>query len=70
MANDLQQSAPNTYRPIDLRNIAKSPQWELLPDEVQQAVRVVGEVLPFRTNQFVLDNLIDWSKAPDDPIFN
>lgn len=69
MAISLQQNAADSYRPIDLRNIFKSPQWELLPDEVQQAVRVVGEVLPFRTNQFVLDNLIDWSKAPDDPIF-
>ena len=69
MAISLQQTASNTYRPIDLRNIFRTPQWELLPDEVQQAVRVVGEVLPFRTNQFVLDNLIDWSKTPDDPIF-
>lgn len=30
---------------------------------------VVSEVLPFRANQYVLDELIDWSRVPDDPIY-
>ncbi|MFE3189926.1 KamA family radical SAM protein [Nocardia sp. NPDC059240] len=29
----------------------------------------VAAVLPFRTNRYVLDELIDWDRAPDDPIF-
>jgi L-lysine 2,3-aminomutase len=29
----------------------------------------VGTVLPFRTNTYVLEELIDWSAAPDDPIY-
>jgi len=33
------------------------------------AVRAVATVLPFRANAYVLDNLIDWSAAPDDPIY-
>jgi KamA family protein len=33
------------------------------------AIRAVGMVLPFRTNAYVIDNLIDWAAAPDDPIF-
>lgn len=33
------------------------------------AVRAVAEVLPFRTNNYVVDELIDWSAAPDDPIY-
>ena len=33
------------------------------------AVRAVGTVLPFRTNAYVIDELIDWSAAPDDPIY-
>jgi KamA family protein len=33
------------------------------------AIRAVGMVLPFRTNTYVLDELIDWDAAPDDPIF-
>ena len=31
------------------------------------AVRAVGTVLPFRTNAYVIDELIDWGAAPDDP---
>jgi KamA family protein len=33
------------------------------------AIRAVGMVLPFRTNAYVTDNLIDWAAAPDDPVF-
>jgi KamA family protein len=33
------------------------------------AVRAVGTVLPFRTNAYVIDELIDWTAAPDDPVY-
>jgi KamA family protein len=33
------------------------------------AVRAVATVLPFRTNSYVVENLIDWDAAPDDPIY-
>lgn len=33
------------------------------------AVRAVATVLPFRSNAYVVDELIDWSAAPDDPIY-
>ena len=33
------------------------------------AVRAVGAVLPFRTNAYVVEELIDWAAAPDDPIY-
>jgi KamA family protein len=33
------------------------------------AIRAVGTVLPFRTNEYVIENLIDWDAAPHDPIF-
>ena len=32
-------------------------------------MRAVASVLPFRTNNYVVDNLIDWNNIPDDPIF-
>lgn len=57
------------YRPVDLRNIAEMPQWGLIDSDVRTAVEVVSEVLPFRTNRYVTDHLIDWSRVPDDPIF-
>jgi L-lysine 2,3-aminomutase len=40
----------------------------LAPDE-RLAVRAVATVLPFRTNAYVIENLIDWTAAPDDPIY-
>ena len=40
----------------------------LAPDE-RLAVRAVAAVLPFRTNAYVIENLIDWDAAPDDPIY-
>ncbi len=40
----------------------------LEPDE-RLAVRAVAAVLPFRTNSYVIENLIDWDAAPDDPIY-
>jgi L-lysine 2,3-aminomutase len=33
------------------------------------AVRAVATVLPFRVNEYVVENLIDWDAAPDDPIY-
>ncbi|MFF5264745.1 KamA family radical SAM protein [Actinomadura viridis] len=38
------------------------------PDE-RLATRAVATVLPFRTNAYVIEELIDWSAAPDDPIY-
>ncbi len=40
-----------------------------LSDAERLAVRAVATVLPFRTNDYVLDSLIDWSAAPEDPIY-
>jgi L-lysine 2,3-aminomutase len=40
-----------------------------LPPAERLAVRAVATVLPFRTNSYVVENLIDWDAAPDDPIY-
>ncbi|MBN6056218.1 lysine 2,3-aminomutase [Nonomuraea sp. RK-328] len=40
-----------------------------LDDEERLKVRAVATVLPFRTNAYVVDELIDWSAAPDDPLY-
>lgn len=32
-------------------------------------MKVVAKVLPFRVNQYVIDELIDWNNIPADPIF-
>ncbi|MFJ4283923.1 KamA family radical SAM protein [Streptomyces massasporeus] len=40
-----------------------------MPEEYLHELRVVSSVLPFKVNEYVVDELIDWSAAPDDPIF-
>ncbi|MGW4641124.1 KamA family radical SAM protein [Sphaerisporangium sp. NPDC004334] len=37
--------------------------------ETRLRVRAVATVLPFRVNPYVVDELIDWSDIPDDPIY-
>lgn len=40
-----------------------------LPDALQFETRVVANILPFRINQYVIDELIDWHNPQDDPLF-
>lgn len=40
-----------------------------LGPEERLAARAVATVLPFRTNPYVLEELIDWGRAPDDPVY-
>ncbi|WP_283139042.1 KamA family radical SAM protein [Rhizohabitans arisaemae] len=37
--------------------------------EARLALRAVATVLPFRTNAYVIERLIDWTAVPDDPIY-
>ena len=40
-----------------------------LPEDRRRAMRAVAQVLPFRVNRYVIEELIDWSAVPDDPLF-
>lgn len=58
------------YRVFTLRNFAKIPQVQnALTSEQKHDIEVVGNVLPFKVNNYVIDELIDWSNIPEDPIF-
>jgi len=57
------------YRPYTLRNFRQLPQMAQLSEEQLFAIEVVGRVLPFRTNNYVVEELIDWDDIPQDPIF-
>lgn len=41
----------------------------LLSEEQLFDIEVVGNVLPFKVNNYVLDELIDWTNYEDDPIY-
>lgn len=52
--------------PKDIDEIAA--RYGLSP-EVCETVRLVSTVLPFRVNDYVLANLVDWDRVPEDPMF-
>lgn len=58
-----------SYQSYALHNYTKLPQIASLSSEHKEAIEVVGRVLPFKTNNYVTEELIDWSRIPDDPIF-
>ncbi|MFX0115908.1 MAG: KamA family radical SAM protein, partial [Candidatus Hodarchaeota archaeon] len=60
----------SVYAAYSLHNFEKIPQiQEYCSEELIHAMKVVGHVLPFKTNNYVIENLIDWENAPNDPIF-
>lgn len=40
-----------------------------LPRSEVEGIRAVSHVLPFAVNSYVIDELIDWARVPEDPIF-
>ena len=57
------------YRAYTLHNYKEIPQIENLTPEDIEAIEVVGRVLPFKANNYVVEELIDWNNIPNDPIF-
>jgi KamA family protein len=53
----------------DRLRLGEIPQLKKLPPEIAAGIDLVARVLPFKVNQYVINNLIDWKAAPDDPIF-
>lgn len=51
------------------RQLDKIEPLKKLSEEQRFEMRVVASVLPFRVNQYVIDELIDWDDVPNDPIF-
>lgn len=51
------------------RQLDRIKPLQKLPEADRFAMRVVSSVLPFRVNQYVIDELIDWQNIPADPIF-
>ncbi|MFO8028982.1 MAG: hypothetical protein R6U28_03905, partial [Cyclonatronaceae bacterium] len=60
---------PPKYKSYNLRTFENIPQVKKLAEEVRFAIRVVGNVLPFKVNNYVIEELIDWDNIPDDPMF-
>lgn len=60
---------PKKMRFYGIRDIDNIPQLQLLSEEERFALKVVSSVLPFRSNNYVVEELIDWNNIPDDPMY-
>lgn len=60
---------PERYRAFSLNNFRDIPQMKHLSEEQKFDIEVVGNVLPFKANNFVVDELIDWENFQNDPIY-
>lgn len=57
------------YRAYQVHNFRNIPQIERLSDEEKMNLEIVGNVFPFKVNNYVIDELIDWDDYLSDPIF-
>jgi len=57
------------YKAYTLRNIREISQLGDFSQEALLQMEVVGSVLPFKTNNYIVDELIDWKNYREDPIF-
>lgn len=51
------------------RQLDKIEPLQNMSAEQRFEMRVVASVLPFRVNQYVIDELINWDNVPNDPVF-
>jgi len=65
----LDRTASPRFRAYGRRDLDTIPQVQGLPADHRFAMQVVSTVFPFRVNPYVCDELIDWSRVPDDPMF-
>jgi L-lysine 2,3-aminomutase len=57
------------YRAYGLHQLPAIGQRYGLSADLVESIDAVAHVLPFRVNEYVLDNLVDWDNIPDDPMF-
>jgi len=57
------------YQAYARHNFHKIPAYGRLSPSQIQAIKIVSEVFPFKTNNYVVNELIDWDNHQDDPMF-
>ncbi len=69
MNTPLLTTAAPVYRSFAAHNFRKIPQISRLTEEQIRDIEIVSHVLPFKANNYVVDELINWDNVPNDPIF-
>ena len=57
------------FRAYGHRHIDRMQHLDSLSSDQLVALKVASAVLPFRVNDYVLDELIDWDNIPFDPMY-
>lgn len=57
------------YKAYMVHNFRTISQLEALSEEEIRDIEIVGNVFPFKVNNYVVDELIDWDNYENDPIF-
>lgn len=58
-----------TMKTYALRNFRTIPQMDEVSESIKRDIEIVGRILPFKTNSYVVDELINWEDAENDAIF-
>ena len=58
------------FTSYNVNNYLNIPQFKKIQDEIIENIKIVGTVLPFKVNNYVMDELIDWDNFKEDPIYN
>lgn len=67
--NKLPTYTPTKFKAYQHRQFDNIDAIASLPEALIFEMKVVSSVFPFRVNNFVIDELIDWHKVPNDPVF-
>lgn len=51
------------------KNFREIEYMRYLPEKVKREIEIVSRVIPFKTNNYVVDYVIDWENYQDDPIY-
>jgi L-lysine 2,3-aminomutase len=65
----LKEASTRGFRAYTAKHLDDLLQRAGLDEEERLRIRAVATVLPFRTNAYVVEELIDWSAVPEDPIY-
>lgn len=57
------------YKPYSQKDIFKINPLNEKSSSLSESINIVSKVIPFRANNYIINELIDWSDIPNDPIF-
>ncbi len=60
---------PKKFTPYSQRNLHRIEPLKRLSEDEMLNIKAAAAVFPFRVNNYVIEELIDWNRIPEDPIY-